>query len=291
MRPGLRRAPVPALLNGPTLALRPVVTQRDHAQASAFAEALPLSRAAPAAAYLIEDKRPGTLLGLACVMRRSPRSPGPEVDCAFAEGTDIDAIRPELATLLSLRSVDARLHDHADALLAEACSERIGHWSATFVVPDDYADRHHLAPIPEPSRLAYAGRDYVGRSLWLTRTTCDAWQAMQRDAAGSGIRLEAVSGFRNIEYQAGIWRRKRDRGLSTAEILAINVPPGFSEHHSGRALDITTPGCGAAEPEFAGTAAFAWLERHAHRFGFTMSFPEGNRHGVMYEPWHWCHHD
>jgi len=33
---------------------------------------------------------------------------------------------------------------------------------------------------------------------------------------------------------------------------------------------------------------FAWLARHAHRFGFAMTYPRGNRLGIAYEPWHWA---
>ncbi|HVT32680.1 MAG TPA: D-alanyl-D-alanine carboxypeptidase family protein, partial [Rhodanobacteraceae bacterium] len=36
--------------------------------------------------------------------------------------------------------------------------------------------------------------------------------------------------------------------------------------------------------------AFAWLKRHASRFGFRLSYPRRNRHGIAYEPWHWCWH-
>mgnify|MGYP003353772201 CR=1 FL=1 len=30
-----------------------------------------------------------------------------------------------------------------------------------------------------------------------------------------------------------------------------------------------------------------WLKAHANRFHFELSFPQGNRQGVSYEPWHW----
>ncbi|HTH44124.1 MAG TPA: D-alanyl-D-alanine carboxypeptidase family protein [Oxalicibacterium sp.] len=44
------------------------------------------------------------------------------------------------------------------------------------------------------------------------------------------------------------------------------------------------------EEEFADTEAFRWLERHAARFDFKLSYPRGNALGFIYEPWHWCHH-
>lgn len=66
-------------------------------------------------------------------------------------------------------------------------------------------------------------------------------------------------------------------------------PPGFSEHHTGYAVDI---GDGNAphthlEETFADTAAYRWLTAYAARFGFELSFPPNNPQGVMYEPWHW----
>ena len=63
--------------------------------------------------------------------------------------------------------------------------------------------------------------------------------------------------------------------------------PGWSEHHSGRALDISAPGEPAAEESFEATPAFAWLTTNAGAHGFTMSYPRDNPHGIVHEPWHW----
>ena len=32
-----------------------------------------------------------------------------------------------------------------------------------------------------------------------------------------------------------------------------------------------------------------WLASHAGEFGFSMSYPRGNPHGIVYEPWHWLY--
>ena len=151
----------------------------------------------------------------------------------------------------------------------------------------DYADRSGLPLALEPARLHDAGRDRYGRTLWLHAGTVAAWQAMRAAARHDGIRLEAISGFRGHAYQLGIIERKRARGLTLDAILKVNAAPGFSEHHSGRALDIGTPGEPAAEESFEHTAAFAWLQQHAAAFGFRLSYPRDNPHGIVYEPWHW----
>ena len=102
-----------------------------------------------------------------------------------------------------------------------------------------------------------------------------------------GVVLEAISGYRSHDYQLGIFERKRARGLGIAEILAVNAAPGYSEHHSGFALDVGTPGEPPAEETFESTPAFAWLADNASGYGFTMSYPRDNPHGIVYEPWHW----
>lgn len=162
---------------------------------------------------------------------------------------------------------------------------------ATLGVPSDYGDRHGLPLVPEPGTLWFAGFDRYRRALWMQAGAARAWRRMQAAARRDDVVLEAISGFRSHDYQLGIFRRKLARGLDVGEILAVNAAPGFSEHHSGRALDISCPGEPAAEESFEATTAFEWLTANAGRYGFAMSYPRDNPHGIVYEPWHWCHHD
>ncbi|PKM03530.1 MAG: peptidase [Gammaproteobacteria bacterium HGW-Gammaproteobacteria-6] len=156
-------------------------------------------------------------------------------------------------------------------------------------IPADYGTAHQLMAIAEPTRLAHAGADRYQRPLWLLPNAATQWQAMRSAARAQGVTLEAISGFRSHAYQLGIFRRKLARGLSVAEILAVNAAPGFSEHHGGFAIDIGTPGEPPAETRFEHSAAFAWLCTHAETFGFHMSYPRDNPHGIVYEPWHWAY--
>jgi D-alanyl-D-alanine carboxypeptidase len=84
-------------------------------------------------------------------------------------------------------------------------------------------------------------------------------------------------------------RRKLAAGVSVEDVLCVNAPPGFSEHHTGRALDLTTPRSPVLETGFEQTPAFAWLLSRADEFGFVLSYPRGNPCGFQYEPWHWCY--
>jgi D-alanyl-D-alanine carboxypeptidase len=76
-------------------------------------------------------------------------------------------------------------------------------------------------------------------------------------------------------------------GISIERILDFSAPPLFSEHHTGHAVDIGTPGRTDLEQVFEETEAFTWLKSNAGFFGFEMSYPPGNDRGFSYEPWHW----
>jgi zinc D-Ala-D-Ala carboxypeptidase len=151
----------------------------------------------------------------------------------------------------------------------------------------DYAHSTGLDLIAEPAWLAHAGFDRYRRPLWLHPATARAWARMRASAHADDIVLEAISGYRSHDYQLGIFERKLARGQNVAQILTVNAAPGYSEHHSGRALDIGAPDEPPAEESFERTAAFAWLRANAGGHGFRMSYPRDNPHGIVYEPWHW----
>ncbi|MCB5188982.1 M15 family metallopeptidase [Methylobacillus caricis] len=132
------------------------------------------------------------------------------------------------------------------------------------------------------------GKD--GRPFLLEPSTASAWQAMCQAANRNEIKLVVLSAFRSLDYQADIIRRKLQQGRSLEEILSVSAIPGYSEHHSGKALDIVSPECLSLDAAFEHTPAFQWLTQHASTYGFFMSYPRNNRYGYIYEPWHWCFH-
>lgn len=158
-----------------------------------------------------------------------------------------------------------------------------------FGIPADYGAVRHLSPQREARRVISVGpAPDDGKPVRLTPRAAAAWKKMQRAAAGDDIPLLPISGFRSIARQARIIRRKLAAGQRIEDILRLVAAPGYSEHHTGRAIDIGTPGETDLEESFARTAAFRWLRRNAAHFGFHLSYPRGNPHGIAYEPWHWC---
>ncbi len=152
--------------------------------------------------------------------------------------------------------------------------------------PSGYEAR--MPRFAEETRLCDVGRDAFGREVRLAADAAAAWQAMRAEAERAGVKLHLLSGFRSIERQAEIVQKKLAAGQTLEAILRVNAYPGFSEHHTGRAVDIGSVDCEHLSEAFEATREFAWLRQHAARFGFTHSYPRGNPQGIAYEPWHWC---
>ncbi len=155
-------------------------------------------------------------------------------------------------------------------------------------IPDDYGNDGLKPAFEEAQELVDVGPNLVGRMQRLTAETAASWQEMQSAARDDGITLMIVSGFRSIDYQASLIRKKINAGQSLSDILAVNAAPGFSEHHTGLAIDVASPGSRPLTEEFEVSEAFAWLRENAENFGFSMSYPRENAQGFIYEPWHWA---
>ncbi len=168
--------------------------------------------------------------------------------------------------------------------------QRIQQLHTELGIPADYPARFPGTLYEEARELVDAGPDYYGRPQQLEAGARDAWQAMQAAAAETGVVLHLISAYRSVDYQCELIRRKCRAGRSLEEVLEVNAAPGYSEHHTGRAVDLGTLDCPALVEAFEDTPAFGWLQQHAGRFGFALSYPRGNPEGISYEPWHWCFH-
>jgi D-alanyl-D-alanine carboxypeptidase len=154
-------------------------------------------------------------------------------------------------------------------------------------IPSDYGREPQRPRFAEAVDLVDVEPNVVGVVQRLAPDTAAAWRNMKHTAALSGVQLLLVSGFRSVRHQADLIRRKLAAGQAIDAILKVNAAPGFSEHHTGRAIDVATPGTRPLTAEFDGSQAFAWLATNAATFGFHMPYPRGNRFGFEYEPWHW----
>jgi LAS superfamily LD-carboxypeptidase LdcB len=93
--------------------------------------------------------------------------------------------------------------------------------------------------------------------------TAKAFRLMQKAAHKHGVSLKIRSGFRTYKKQAKLYKQYRQGQGNLA------APPGFSNHESGRALDLY----------ITDHDALAWLQKHAATYGFHRTVPG--------EAWHW----
>ncbi len=124
----------------------------------------------------------------------------------------------------------------------------------------------------------------------LRTAAADKFIKMQSAARAEGIILVPISGFRSINQQQDLFFKvKEKRGQQATKRAQVSAPPGYSEHHTGYAIDIGDGKAPATHvnPSFEKTAAFRWLEKNASRYSFELSFPRNNKQGIDYEPWHW----
>ncbi len=183
-----------------------------------------------------------------------------------------------LVLLLLLSTVLSAGECH-ETVRIDSVSYSVGpRWCGKKIDTTLFAVSSNLVRIPSE----FSANDY---RIFVTRETRDAFVTMAKAAAKDGIKLIAESGYRSSRYQRTIIRKRMQEGHSFEEVMKYVAPPGYSEHETGRALDLATSDAG-----FVRTEAYSWLKKHASEFGFSETYPKARTGGMPYEPWHWCYH-
>ena len=75
--------------------------------------------------------------------------------------------------------------------------------------------------------------------------------------------------------------------LGEEEGRKIATNPGYSEHHTCLALDLTRFD-GLAYSEYDGTGDYQWITDNCYKYGFVIRYPENKTDitEITYEPWH-----
>lgn len=116
------------------------------------------------------------------------------------------------------------------------------------------------------------------------KDAAESLKKMMAAARADGAPLTLGSAFRSVSYQQGIINRKTRAGKSTKEIYRMSAPAGYSEHHTGFAVDFSPINSG-----FAKTAGYRWLLKNANSYGWYQTFTAeySAKSGVSEESWHW----
>lgn len=148
---------------------------------------------------------------------------------------------------------------------------------------------HRAYSIVKPSEVVSVGNyRSTARVVKLLPCAAAAFREMQEAAHRDAIKIIPISGYRGFAQQRYLFGRGVKEYGSRESAARRYAPPGYSEHHTGLALDLgdqVHPECDLL-PCFQKTHAYAWLAKNASRFGFELSFPT-EREEMSFEPWHW----
>ena len=158
-------------------------------------------------------------------------------------------------------------------------------------IPPALVHDRRLPLCVEAQELVIVEIDIRGREHRLIPEAADAWKKMKAAAGSKGIALHMVSAFRSFERQVEIIREKIAAGQTIEEILSVSAPPGYSEHHTGRAVDVGSSADDPLEEDFEQTEAYSWLVDNAAQYRYFLSFPRNNVYGYHHEPWHWLYRE
>ena len=137
---------------------------------------------------------------------------------------------------------------------------------------------------PSPAHLEEEMVDYGGRMVH--KSAYEALAQMVADCRAAGNPSSITEIYRSEAGQRWVWDRRvnayLDEGYDryTAEQMAAwsIAVPGYSEHHTGLALDFNRD-----EP-----GTLAWINEHCWDYGFILRYPSGKSDitKINYEPWH-----
>lgn len=161
--------------------------------------------------------------------------------------------------------------------LAKTDEELLAKYSKVYFLNENYI----------PEQLAVIDEKYLNKGATNIEIHTQVWPYLERlltEAARNDLDLRVASAYRSFGTQASLksaYKVSYGSGANT-----FSADQGYSEHQLGTALDFTTVKLGASFSAFASDSAYKWLQGNAHRYGFILSYPQGN---VFYkfEPWHW----
>lgn len=124
-----------------------------------------------------------------------------------------------------------------------------------------------------------------GKSVKLVKEAADAFKELSAAAKALEYSIIGMSGYRTYSYQENLYNRylKND---TQANVDTYSARPGYSEHHTGLALDVQTDTVSFSN--FGQTKEYEWLMDNAHLYGFVIHYTEENKWitGYMPEEWH-----
>ena len=149
-------------------------------------------------------------------------------------------------------------------------------------IPKDYVPDNMVTPDVD------FGRFVAEENRQMIPEAASALEDMFNAAESEGIKLAGVSAYRSYDTQKKIYTNNvATKGLAYSSVYSAE--PGKSEHQTGMAIDISTPGLGyQLWTSFATTKEGQWVNEHCHEYGYIVRYQDDKTEitGYAYEPWH-----
>lgn len=166
-------------------------------------------------------------------------------------------------------------------------------WSLTLVGPDQ----------PLEEEISSEQLSYIpNTNMQLDNRVIEAYQEFSEDAQRAGYSLVIISAYRSVSEQDQIFDRRvtqyenqgMDENQAVEKTKETSTEPGYSEHHTGLALDIVDENWQQSYPQnvleenFGKEDSAKWMAEHASDYGFILRYPKGKEEvtHINYEPWH-----
>ena len=142
---------------------------------------------------------------------------------------------------------------------------------------------HGISDDFEPENIVDVPAEY-GKNEKLNETALQAFIKMSQDCkAETGYNLLVRSGYRDLKKQEETYNYYlKLRGKKYAENYVTH--PGYSEHHTGLAIDIKAE----STETFLNSKESKWAYANAYKYGFILRYKENDEKitGIKFESWH-----
>lgn len=131
------------------------------------------------------------------------------------------------------------------------------------------------------------GKDYSCQmvdQIQLEKVAEIAFEKLVAAGAKNDINIVAIAGFRSYSYQQGLYNSAlNSQGREYAD--KYYARPGFSEHNTGLAIDITFNDHNFNEIE--NYKGYSWIIKNLANYGFILRYTKENKSETLYNPESW----
>ena len=155
-------------------------------------------------------------------------------------------------------------------------------------LPDDWEEKVELVDV----------KNAWDEDIKVEKKAYEKYQELAKELADEGITIELDSVYRSVKRQQDLWDEwSNDPEKGPEYVKKYVAVPGYSEHHTGLAIDICLRINGELVYEnddmIAQRDIFSKIHAKLAKYGFILRYPEGKdaSTGYSYEPWHFRYID